>query len=102
MTTYLWPGDTGWPMSEVDDGVLDLADPSGEIDLDALCLSVPPPHLYDGLTPLERQVLAGRFGIGAAPERTMKELHTDLGITNHEVRDALETGLAKLRVRLTG
>jgi hypothetical protein len=101
MTTYLWPGDTGWPAPEVDDGEPDLEDPTGEIDLDALCLSVPPPHLLDGLTPLERQVLGGRFGLGRAPERSMKQLHTELGLTRHEVRDALESGLAKLRARLT-
>lgn len=101
-TTYLWPGDTGWPAPEVDDGRdVDLADPTGEIDLDALCLAVPPPHLYDGLTPLERQVLGARFGIGHAELRSMKQLHHELGLTRHEVRDALESGLAKLRARLT-
>jgi hypothetical protein len=101
MTTYLWPGDTGWPAPEVDDGDLDLADPSGEIDLDALCLSIPPPHLFDALTPLEKVVLGARFRLGAAPERSMKQLHVELGLTRHEVRDALETGLVKLRARLT-
>lgn len=102
MATYLWPGDTGWPAPEVDDDA-ELADPTGDIDidLDALCLAVPPPHLYDGLTPLERLVLGARFGLGAAPERSMKQLHTELGLTRHEVRDALETGLDKLRARLT-
>jgi hypothetical protein len=100
-TTYLWPGDTGWPALEVDEREGDFEDPTCEIDVDALCLAVPPPHLLDGLTPLERQVLGGRFGIGALPERSMKELHTDLGLTRHEVRNALETGLAKLRARLT-
>jgi hypothetical protein len=101
MATYLWPGDTGWPAPEVDDDGDDFIDPAGDIDDDALCLAVPPPHLYDGLTELERRVLGARFGIGAAPPRSMKELHVELGLTRHEVRDALESGLHKLRARLT-
>jgi RNA polymerase primary sigma factor len=101
MTTYLWPGDPGWPTPEADTTPLaEVSDPSGEIDLDAVCLHAARPHLLDDLSPLERTVLVARFGLDGAPLRTIKELHAELGLTRHQVRDALETGLSKLRARL--
>jgi DNA-directed RNA polymerase sigma subunit (sigma70/sigma32) len=98
MATYLWPGDTGWFSAEEDEP-LDAIDLDAEIDLDALALHAPPPHLYDSLTATERTVLGARFGIGQ-PVRSMKELHVELGLTRHEVRDALASALAKLRDQL--
>lgn len=101
MATYLWPGDPGWPAPTVDaPDEPDLTDPAGEVDLDAVCLHAALDHLFDDLTPLEQTVLTARFGIGGAPVRTMKELHHDLGLTRHQVRDALESGLAKVRAHL--
>lgn len=99
MTHYLWPGDPGWPAPEVERNRFDMPDPSGEIDLDAVSLHAQP-HLLDDLTSLERTVLAARFGMGGTPVRSMKELHADLGMTRHQVRDVLETALSKLRRRL--
>ena len=75
-------------------------DPEAELDLDALALHAPPPHLFDSLTDTERTVLGARFGIGQ-PVRSMKELHTDLDLTRHELREALASALAKLRDQLT-
>ena len=44
MTTYLWPGDTGWPTPEEDEREpLDRADLDAETDFDALALHAPPP-----------------------------------------------------------
>lgn len=100
MTSYLWPGDPGWPAPEVDAPASDIPDPSGELDLDAICLHVAQRHVLSDLSPLERTVLTSRFGLDGAPVRTMKQLHTELGMTRHEVRDVLETALAKLRTRL--
>jgi DNA-directed RNA polymerase sigma subunit (sigma70/sigma32) len=99
MATYLWPGDTGWPSAEEDEP-LDVIDLDAEIDLDALALHAPPPHLFDALTPTERTVLGARFGLGQ-PVRSMKELHVDLDLTRHELREALASALAKLRDQLT-
>ena len=101
MRSYLWPGDTGWP-SPVRDEVepYDVIDLDADIDLDALSLHAPPPHLFDGLTELERSVLGARFGLGGQPVRSMKELHADLGLTRHDLRDALESALDKLRDQL--
>jgi DNA-directed RNA polymerase sigma subunit (sigma70/sigma32) len=99
MATYLWPGDTGWPSVEEDEP-FDAVDLDAEIDLDALALHAPPPHLFDSLTPIERRVLAARFGLDGAPVRSMKELHLELDMTRHDVRDALASALRKLRDQL--
>ena len=101
MRSYLWPGDTGWPSPTAEEiEPYDVVDLDADIDLDALSLHAPPPHLFDGLTELERQVLGARYGLGGQPVRSMKELHADLGVTRHELRDALETALDKLRDQL--
>lgn len=101
MTSYLWPGDSGWPTPESESAARsDVSDPGGEIDLDAVCLHAAQPHLLDDLSSLEQTVLRARYGLDGAPLRSMKELHTDLGLTRHQVRDALESGLAKVRTHL--
>jgi DNA-directed RNA polymerase sigma subunit (sigma70/sigma32) len=101
MTQYLWPGDPGWPAPAADTTPLaEVSDPDGEVDLDALCLHAAQAHLLDDLTLLERTVLRARFGLDGTPVRSMKELHTELGLTRHQLRDALEAGLSKLRDRL--
>jgi len=101
MTSYLWPGDSGWPTPESDIATeVDVSDPGGEIDLDAVCLHAAQAHLLDELSALERTVVRARFGLDGATVRSMKELHVELGLTRHQVRDALESGLAKLRAYL--
>jgi DNA-directed RNA polymerase sigma subunit (sigma70/sigma32) len=103
MRTYLWPGDTGWPTpDQEEDEPYDVADLAAELDLDALSLHAPPPHLYDALTPTEWTVLGARFGLGGQPVRTMKELHTELDLSRHDLRDALASALTKLRDQLAG
>ncbi|MDP9453367.1 MAG: hypothetical protein M3P97_08295 [Actinomycetota bacterium] len=105
MSTYLWPGDPGWPAPESDASggtgrsIDDLVDPDAEVDLDVVCLHADR-HLLDDLTPSERTVLRARFGLDGAPERSMKQLHSELGLTRHQVRDLLESGLAKVRRHL--
>ena len=101
MTSYLWPGDPGWPSPEFDaDAPADVFDPDGEIDIDAVCLHAAQDHVFDDLSATERTVLAARFGLAGAPVRTMKELHTELGLTRHQVREELESALAKVRAHL--
>lgn len=100
MTSYLWPGDPGWPTPEADRAVeTEELDPDGEVDLDVVCLHTDR-HLLDDLSSLERTVVRARFGLDGTPERSMKQLHTELDLTRHEVRDLLESGLAKLRTHL--
>ena len=97
--SYLWPNDDGWPYP---DSAADMADPHAGVDDDALLLKAAPPHLFDKLDPLERQVVTAHYGLDGSPPRSMKQLHTDLGLTRAEVREALAGGLAKLRTHLTG
>ena len=92
-----WPTDDGWPYP---DGQRELADPAGDIDDDALLLKAAPPHLLDRLEPLERQVITAHYGLDGSPARTMKQLHADLGLSRSELRDALGSGLTKLRTYL--
>ena len=103
MRTYLWPGDTGWPTPDQEEvEPLDVIDLDAELDLDALALHAPPPHLFDQLTATEWEVLAGRFGLGGHAVRSMKELHAELDLPRQELREALASALAKLRDRLAG
>jgi len=97
MTAY-WPTEDGWPYPDTVD---ERPDPDAETDDDLLSLRVPPPHLYDDLDPLERMVITSRFGLDGAVPRTMKELHNDLGVPRADLRDALGSGLAKLRTQLS-
>ena len=102
MARYLWPGDAGWPEAgDEEPDEPEVIDLTGEIDLDALCLHVPPPHMWEDLTSMERQVLRSRFGLDGGGEHTMKQLHDELGITRAQVRGLLESALDKLRTRLS-
>ena len=96
--SYLWPNDDGWPYP---DAGADLADPEAAVDDDVLLLKTAPPHLFDELDPLERQVVMAHYGLDGSPPRSMKQLHADLAISRAEVREALAGGLAKLRTHLT-
>jgi DNA-directed RNA polymerase sigma subunit (sigma70/sigma32) len=92
-----WPTEDGWPYA---DSEREVADVDAEFDDDLLSLKVPPPHLFDDLDPLERQVISSRFGLEGLPVRSMKQLHTDLGVPRADLRQALGSGLAKLRSHL--
>src|SRR5206468_10544742 len=52
------------------------------------------------LDALERAVIRGRYGLDGAPERSLKQLQSDLGVPRTEPRDALGSGLSKLRSQL--
>jgi len=97
MSTFLWPNEDGWPYPDTGAEVADTAD---ALDDDAFLLKATPAHLFDTLEPLERQVITAHYGLTGSPPRSMKELHTDLGLSRAEVREALAGGLAKLRLNL--
>ncbi|HZQ28798.1 MAG TPA: hypothetical protein VFA94_13965 [Acidimicrobiales bacterium] len=97
MTSFLWPAEDGWPYP--DSGV-EMVDLAAETDDDLLSLRVPPPHLFDELDPVERRIITSHYGLDGQPARTMKQLHSDLGMTRADLRDALGSGLAKLRAHL--
>ena len=50
--------------------------------------------------PLERQVISSRFGLEGMPVRSMKELLADTGLPREDLRQALGSGLEKLRTQL--
>ncbi len=97
MTSYVWPSDDGWPYPDVEG---EEASVDEAYDEDALVLRAAPPHLFDQLDPFELKVVTAHYGLDGSPPRSMKQLHTDLGLTRAAVRDALASGLAKLRQRL--
>lgn len=98
MRTFLWPAEDGWPYPDTD---FEVADPDGEVDLDLVALHAGSDHLLDGLDELERQVITAHYGLAGAPACTMKELHTQTGIPRAALREALGSGLCKLRAQLS-
>ena len=94
MSTYLWPNDEGWPYP---DTAAEVADPVDALDDDARLIAASTEHLFHLLDPLERQVIMAHYGLDGSAPRSMKELHSDLGMSRAEVRDVLAGGLAKLR-----
>ena len=97
MSTF-WATEDGWPYP---DALEDWIDLDSESDDELLNLRIPPRHLFDDLEPLEREVISARFGLAGAPMRTMKELRADTGLPREDLRQALGSGLAKLRLHLT-
>ncbi|MGH9278454.1 MAG: hypothetical protein ACRD12_10185 [Acidimicrobiales bacterium] len=97
MSTYLWPNDDGWPYP---DSAVEAVDPSDALDDDARLLAVSTDHLFHLLSPLEKQVIMAHYGLDGSAPRSMKELHTDMGLSRAELRGALADGLDKLRVNL--
>jgi len=96
MSSFVWPNDDGWPYPDTGREEEDLSD---EYDDDALSIRAPA-HMFDRLDALERAVIRGRYGLDGAPERSLKELQADLGVPRTELRDALGSGLSKLRSQL--
>ena len=96
MSSFLWPNDDGWPYPDSGREEEDLSD---EYDDDALSIRAPA-HMFDHLDALERAVIRGRYGLDGAPERSLKQLQADLGVPRTELRDALGSGLSKLRSQL--
>ena len=96
MSSSVWPSEDGWPYPDTERETIDL---SSEVDDDALSVRLTP-TLLNSLDPLERILIASRYGLGGTPIRSMKQLHSDLGLPREELRNALGSGLAKLRTQL--
>jgi DNA-directed RNA polymerase sigma subunit (sigma70/sigma32) len=96
MSSSVWPSEDGWPYPDTERETIDL---SSEVDDDALSVRLTP-TLLNSLDPLERILIASRYGLGGTPIRSMKQLHSDLGLPRDELRNALGSGLAKLRTQL--
>lgn len=95
--TFIWPADDGWPYPDTGAEIIDLdAGP----DDDLLALRSPSSHLLDDLDPLERQVITLTYGLDGKPALSMPELHDQLGLPDADLRNALGSGLGKLRTQL--
>jgi DNA-directed RNA polymerase sigma subunit (sigma70/sigma32) len=92
-----WQTEDGWPYADVEGEEIDL---DAEVDEDLLAVRLATHQALDGLDPLEREVVAARFGLEGHPLRSMKQLRGDLGIARADIRSALGTGLEKLRATL--
>lgn len=99
MRTFLWPAEGGWPYPDTGPEVVD---PQAEVDVDLLSLHAASAHLLDDLDEVERRVITGHYGLGGGPACTMKQLHHETGMSRAELRDALGSGLGKLRAQLRG
>ncbi len=112
-TLPLFPSDEGWLYSDRESGVVAsfglVLEPGDEVaeafvvtpepDLDVLELRADP-HVFDDLTELEHAAVVTRFGLGGAPAVAMRDLGSALGCGRSTARDALGTGIAKVRSRL--
>ena len=97
MSSFLWPNEEGWPYPDTAGEMVDL---DATTDDDTLSLRASPTQLFDQLDPLERAVITAHYGLEGQQPRTMKQLHAEMGLPRAELRDALGTGLAKLRTEL--
>lgn len=97
MASFVWPTEDGWPYPDWDEEVGDL---QTDLDEDLLSLRAPSNHLLDDLDQTERAVITARYGLDGKPPRTMKQLRTELGLPLAEIRQAIGSGLEKLRSRL--
>lgn len=94
-----WQTEDGWPYADVEG---EVADPSAMVDDDLLSMQLSSGEVLSGLEPLEREVLAARFGLDGHPVRSMKQLTNELGVGRADLRQAMGSGLAKLRTQLRG
>lgn len=98
-----WRSDEGWPYPDVDElegTEHDPVDLDAEPDEDLLSLHGLGPHLLDGLSALQRAVVAGRYGLDGRPARSMRELQAELGLNRGELRLLLGDALAVVSQRL--
>ena len=100
MARFLWPAEDGWPYPDADDGDTTV-DLTAGADDDLVSVHALAEHLFDGLSPLEREVIDARFGLEGHELRTMRQLHRELGVHQAELRTALDSGLDKLRTHLS-
>jgi DNA-directed RNA polymerase sigma subunit (sigma70/sigma32) len=97
MSTFVWPSEDGWPYPDTDDAGIPLVD---DLDDDVLSLRAAPAQFFSGLDPLERQVIEARYGFDGQPGRSLKQLQSELGLPRADLRQALGSGLSKLRAHL--
>ena len=98
MGTFIWPSEDGWPYPDGEDELVDLA--AGDDD-ELLNLRAYRSHLLDGLDWLEREVIASTFGLDGHTALTMSQIEAVTGAPSDDLREAIRSGLAKLRLQLS-
>jgi DNA-directed RNA polymerase sigma subunit (sigma70/sigma32) len=98
MSSFVWPSEDGWPYPDSDREAVPVDD---GLDDDVLSLRAAPARMFAELDPLERQVIEARYGLNGQPGRSMKQLQNELGVPRADLRQALGSGLSKLRARLS-
>lgn len=91
-----WATDDGWPYED-SPAEADYLDPGVDDEWLSLATS---PHLLDGLDEMERKVLGARFGLEGQPVLSMKQLQLATGLERESLRNALGSGLSKIRTNL--
>ena len=97
MPTFLWPTEDGWPYPDSEREVIDL---DADVDDELLSLKAESSHLFDDLEPLERNVITALYGLSGQPTRSFQQLHDEWGVPDADLRNALGSGLGKLRMHL--
>lgn len=101
MSNFTWPTDDGWPYPDGGgEAGNDATDHTADLDEDLIMLRSRPAHLYDDLNEVERRVIRAHYGLDGQAPRSMKQLHAELGLSRAELREALGSGLHKLRSSL--
>jgi DNA-directed RNA polymerase sigma subunit (sigma70/sigma32) len=95
--TFLWPAEDGWPYPDSAPEIVDL---DADVDDDLLSLTSPSTHVFDDLEPLERRVITSVYGLGGQPVLSFEQLRHQLGVPDVDLRNALGSGLGKLRTHL--
>ena len=96
----IWPSDEGWPYPDGDAPAScceELVDLDAGTDDDLVSLHAAAAHLFEGLGPIERHLITGRYGLDGGAPRSMRDLQRELGLPRAELRIALGDALAKLR-----
>ena len=97
MATFVWPAEDGWPYP---DDLAEVSDHTADMDDDLVSLQAGSLHLLSELDDAERRVVTAHYGLDGRAPRSMKELRNETGMSRSEVRQALATGLEKLRSRM--
>ena len=82
-----------------DEPAVDAADVDASFDEDMLALHADR-HLFDELTPLEREVIVKRFGLEGNFPRRLLDLETELHLRRSDLRAVQMRAIGKLRAHL--
>lgn len=83
-----------------DEPAPDTADIGQVLDEDVLALHTDR-HLFDDLTPLEREVIVKHYGLDGDKPHRLLDLEVELHLRRHDLRELQQSALGKLRAHLS-